>query len=170
MADLYYPDSLKDALNTSQEDNAAVAAVKFDIINRENAETASFDKSIYLYMPESLANPTNVTWDSQGVGIGGQSLIDEGSIVDAGNAIKVVSQKASDITNAMRGKLSGGAGEASAETITSIKDKKALNPYLKMAFRNVNFRNFEFLFKFTPHNKAESKRIYEIIQTFRKDT
>lgn len=168
MSDLYYPSSLKDALTRSKTERQATAAVKFNILKRENAESSNIERIIYLYMPESIANPTSVSWDSQAVGVGGASFIEGNSVADIKNLGSVGLQKANELVSSMRGKLQGGTGSADAATIDSLREKQATNPYLKMAFRNVNFRTFEFVFKFTPHTKAESKEIYEIIQTFRE--
>ncbi len=168
MSDLYYPKTLQDALTRSETGRQATAAIKFNILRRENAKSANIERIVYLYMPETLANPTNVSWDAQGVGIGGASYIEGNSIADATNLAKVGFQQLDELVSSMRGKLQGGTGQADAVTIDSLQTKQATNPYLKMAFRNVNFRTFEFVFKFTPHNEKESKEIYEIIQTFRE--
>lgn len=168
MEDLYYPNSLKDAITRSETEKQATAAIKFSVIKRKSADSADIDRIIYLYMPEQLANPTNVSWDSAGVGQGGASWIEGNSIADATNLGSVGLQKANELVSSMRGKLQGGTGAADGVLIDSLKEKQATNPYLKMAFRNVNFRTFEFSFKFTPHTIAESKEIYQIIQAFRK--
>lgn len=41
------------------------------------------------------------------------------------------------------------------------------NPYMTAIFRGVDFRTFEFTFKFFPHNEEECNTIYKIIEEFR---
>lgn len=166
MADLFYPQSLEDALDQAWEENAAVSAIKFDIHQREDSGTSHLLKSIWLYIPEALANPTNVTWDSQGIGIAAQSVMaDAGWKTTAENVFSTYGSKAMNYAVDMAGKLTGGG--AAGQDLLALDSKAAINPFMKMLFRNVNFRNFEFLFRFTPHNEDESPKIYEIIQEFR---
>jgi hypothetical protein len=44
----------------------------------------------------------------------------------------------------------------------------APNPFLTAIFRGVDFRTFEFQFKFYPHNKNEAERVRKIVQLFRQ--
>jgi 1,4-alpha-glucan branching enzyme len=67
----------------------------------------------------------------------------------------------------LQGKLSGSTA-ASGEDLRALATSKIRNPYLKMLFRGLNFRNFEYLFKFTPHTEEESDQVFEIIQEFRR--
>lgn len=164
--DLYYPESLKDATLTSEDDLATVASVKFTIFDRPDSSTSNLHRQIVLYMPEQLENPSNVSWDSTSVGPGGAEYIDNASYVDVQNLWNSLTQRANEFLATGRSKLSGGS-EADANTLVSLSSKKIKNPYLKMVFRGLNFRNFRYTFRFTPHNQSESKVVHEIIQEFR---
>lgn len=165
--DLYYPQHLEDALDNSTLDNGALSAIKFTLFERPKSDASLLHRNITLYMPETLSNPTNVSWDSQAFGQGGSAVADQASMMDFGNLWDRGTESTKDFFNSMRGKLSG-SSQASGEQITALSEQKVLNPYLKMLFRGLNFRNFEYLFKFTPHSEEESKKVQEIIQEFRK--
>lgn len=165
-SNLYYPESLRNALNESWEDDTAVSAVKFDIYNRPESGISQIHRSIYLYMPETLSNPTNVSWDSQATGPGGAEHVDSASYLNFSNLAKSFQEDLNGFMSSMRGKLSGGT-QADGETLLALQERKMRNPFLKMVFRGHNFRNFEYLFKFTPANEQESNTIFEIVQEFR---
>ena len=43
----------------------------------------------------------------------------------------------------------------------------AMNPQLQVLFRGIGFRQFQFDFVFTPHNKKEAETVNDIIKTFK---
>jgi len=165
--DLYYPEHLEDALDNSTLDNGAVSAIKFTLFERPSSQASKLHRNITLYMPETLSNPTNVSWDSQAFGQGGSNVADQATFFDFGGLWDNTTESAVEFANAMRGKMSGSIA-ATGEQVTQAKEQKIRNPYLKMLFRGLNFRNFEYLFKFTPHSEEESKQVQEIIQEFRR--
>ena len=162
MADLEYPKGLINKLDT--KDDQLVSAVKFSILVREGSKSTTIDKNIYLYMPESFENPTNISWDSQGIGWVGQQFM------NGGGAISDSFDQASSLAGLKLEEMIKGAatGRAvSGEDLVSLQQGKIRNPYVKMLFRGVNFRTFEFVFKFAPRNEQESQIIADIIKAFR---
>lgn len=161
MSDLEYPAGLADMSNDAQSTNDAVSFVRFDIQERINAKEYRAHRGINLYMPETLENPTNVSWDTQSLGAGGAG---KGGL--ATGATHLLHQHIHAPIEAMKAKLTGGS-EASGSDIIANREQKIINPYLKMLFRGVNFRNFEMTFRFTPHTVEESQTIWQICQEFR---
>lgn len=45
--------------------------------------------------------------------------------------------------------------------------KKTTNPYKEQLFKNIDFRTFEFAYKFAPRNSAELENVMQIIQQFK---
>ena len=160
MPELEYPSGLSEFSKNAEAANDAVSFVRFDIFERVDAKTYTPHAGISLYMPETLENPTNVSWDTQAMGPSGGDKGFFDSAYDRGK------QSAEALMESMKSKLYGGS-EASGQHILADKEQKIVNPYTKMLFRGVNFRNFEFQFKFTPHTVEESDTIWQIIQEFR---
>lgn len=161
MADLEYPKGLSEFSNDAESAGDAVSFIRFDIFERINARTFKPHRGISLYMPETIENPTTVSWDGQSMGAGGSGA---GGFKTGLARLKHDYWEAT--TSSMGAKLTGGS-EASGQDILANKEQKILNPYMKMLFRGVNFRNFEMSFKFTPHSADESDTIYQICQEFR---
>lgn len=169
--DLVYPQGLLDKQDEYAFSNDAVSAVTFKIHERKSSQQDNLEQVITLYMPETLESPINVSWDSASFGMGGESVLNPTEnflqkVMNVGG--KAVDSSLYGIGNTMGSKLYGGGGDVKGIDIVNFKNKSIQNPYLKMLFRGVNFRNFEFLFKFTPHSEGESAKIKEIIDSFRK--
>ena len=164
MRDLSYPKGIEQISGDANLTNDAVSYVRFDLFDRIDAKQYQRHRSINLYMPETLENPTNVSWEGQSLGSGGAT---GGGMMDAGNAtLNWLNHSYESLTKSMSAKAFGGS-QASGQDILANKEQKIVNPYMKMLFRGVNFRNFEMVFRFTPHSVDESKEIYTICQAFR---
>ncbi len=160
MSDLTYPEGLTEFSDKAESTNDAVSYIRFDIFERTDAKTYIPHRGINLYMPETLANPTNVSWDTQSMGAASN---DQGLMDSNYNRFR---QSYEQLKGSMAAKAFGGS-EASAQDILADKEQKIVNPYMKMLFRGVNFRNFELVFRFTPHLEKESKVIHNICKEFR---
>ncbi len=160
MSDLEYPAGLAEFSNSAEATNDAVSYVRFDIFERIDAKNYKPHRGISLYMPETMENPTNVSWDGQSMGPAANS---QGFVDSSVNRIRHAGEA---LTESMKAKMYGGS-EATGQDILADKEQKIVNPYMKMLFRGVNFRNFEMAFKFTPHSIEESNVIWKICQEFR---
>lgn len=160
---LSYPEGIEEVSNNAASSNDAVSFIRFGIFERTAANSYMPHADINLYMPETLSNPMNVSWDTQSMGPAGSGQ-DRG-LIDSN--LDRFNQSLESLTQSMTAKLYGGT-EASGQDILADREQKIVNPYLKMLFRGINFRNFEFSFKFTPHTVEESDRIWKIIQQFRQ--
>lgn len=161
MADLEYPKGLAEMSNNAESSNDTVSFVRFDIFERIDARSFKPHRGISLYMPETLENPTSVSWDGQAMGAGGAG---QGNLTTGYHKLK--HDFIDSTISSMGAKLKGGS-EASGQDILAYQQQKIINPYMKMLFRGVNFRSFEMTFRFTPHSADESDTIFEICQEFR---
>lgn len=158
---LEYPAGLSEFSNNAESTNDAVSFVHFEIFERVNARQFTPHGNISLYMPETIENPTSVTWDGQALGAGGAG---QGNLQTGYYKLK---HDLWDSTLASMGAKLQGGSDVSGQDILAYRGQKILNPYLKMLFRGVNFRNFEMTFRFTPHTADESNTIFQICQEFR---
>lgn len=55
-----------------------------------------------------------------------------------------------------------------AGDLASLKTGMLLNPYLAQLFRGVDFRNFQYAFRFVPYSLSDCETIKEIHTIFRK--
>lgn len=161
--DLEYPKGLAEFSDGAETTNDAVSYVRFDIFERIDAKQYKQHKGISLYMPETLENPTNVSWEGQSLGAGG---VNETFSSGMSSLWDRMAHGAEALGQSMAAKAYGGS-EATGQDLLANKEQKIVNPYMKMLFRGVNFRNFEMVFRFTPHSVDESNTIFQICQEFR---
>jgi len=139
----------------------------------------SLDRQVSLYLPIGLQYRDNVAYDNMDLGgmgaaaeqglISGRgaitSMIDGGmKTVAAGlkgaankdvaklGAVKLVSALPDEVTGAFK----------SAAGVTS-------NPNTRVLFKQVNLREFSFVFKFIPTSKKEADEVKEIVKLFRTE-
>lgn len=141
--------------------------IKFSLYDRPDANSSNLKTQIYLYMPLSAENPVSVNWDSAPIPVAVSALKNGESATDiAGKYFLGSIQRAAE--SAAEYAMSASDQSANGTDIVNYLMGKTKNPNIKMLFRGVNFRSFQFQFKFTPKNKQDSMRIYEIIKEFRK--
>ena len=128
--ELSYPEGIEDISDSAATTNDAVSFVRFDIFERKSAGVYEPFSGINLYMPETLSNNQNVSWDTQSLGPYGSGE-DRGFI---NSNIDRVSQSLESLKSSMTAKLYGGT-DASGQDILANKEQKIVNPYLKMLFR-----------------------------------
>lgn len=155
------PTGLKDSNN---EEYAFLTAIHFTFAKRvsENSRVPSDQSDVYLYMPLSARNGANVQWDQADINM--QKRIMESLLT--GQAI-------SDMKNLYSG-LTSMSGDSLKRYVTSSVlgrgdiARLTPNPHLKMMFKGLGMRSFEYQFKFTPKNRKESTDIDNIITKFRQ--
>lgn len=143
----YYPYLLEDYA-------AYPASVHFTFYERLNTGTSEPRNEVFLYMPPEFGQPNTVTWDSSFRG--GQAVL---SAIDASPL-----PGAKSVANAM----SEMQQKISTMSLDGMTAGMMMNPFLAQNFRAVDFRNFQFTFKFVPYDYNDCYNIYKIIKTFRK--
>ena len=157
---LIYPTSLSDV-------NQNPAWMEFQFYERKSPRSSPPDDTISLYMPESVAQPSTVSWDTERFGFVGNSIAGggNGGIMGtvAGGVDVAYERSYANLQAALANSL---GGRLSAESIMSAQGKVP-NPYLTMLFRGVDFRTYSFSFKFFPYTEKDSDVIHNIIKTLR---
>ena len=158
--------------------------IQFAFFERKDETRSAPSDKIHLYMPESVAQPSTVSWDTESFGFVGNAAVKamrsynqtDGFLagVQSGGkkgwnelqgGIDLMAARSMANIGSMAVGLMGGS--ATAEGIMGESMGKVPNPYLTMIFRGVDFRNFSFVFKFYPHSEDDCKVIDDIIKTFR---
>jgi hypothetical protein len=102
--DLKYPSGIIDALESGDTEGASVGAVKFDLYDWSKGD-ATFDRSIYLYMPLTLENQSQANWDHTDIGHTGAAF---------SNAMQGGSSMSSAMASALNMNLSDLSGQVSS--------------------------------------------------------
>lgn len=136
------------------------------------------ETNISLMMPEAISQPSTVSWDNEKFGVAGE-LMRQGIRKFIGSDTE--SQSIDSMTEAVGARVGNAAifnvagkanqalgGGASAEGLMGSVAGKIPNPYVTAIFRGVNFRNFDFVFKFTPMSEADCFIIDNIIREIRR--
>lgn len=173
MATYRYPKALDNI-------NLHPGLIQFQFFERHQVQRIIPSDNIQLYMPEQASAPSSVSWDSENFGFLGNTVA---------NMIKS-DQSATDMESTINGALQrvkhqavfsttaagvqkannelGAQGNMSAQGLGGEVAGKVPNPYLTCVFRGVDFRNFNFTFKFTPMQESDCDLITNIITTMRK--
>lgn len=139
--------------------------------------------AIALYMPSDLKFQYKSNYRNTETAFAGQVAKGAGSIaemVGAGASFEDLLGRTAGIGKETLGTLVGerilktgaakiadllGAGDALSTL--NLARGKVLNPHLEAVFENVDFRTFNYTFRFTPRNEEEVKTVDAIIKTFK---
>lgn len=172
MALLRYPQNLGNI-------NLHPAIMQFQFFQRDGFLKGSFSDTVQLYMPEQASAPSTVSWDTENFGIVGKSVADairngtsaqdvQGTISGVLDRVKhqAVFETGAKVINEAGGFI--GDTNVSGRGLGGEITGKIPNPYLTAVFRGVDFRKFNFTFKFTALHEEDCNTISRIIRTFRK--
>ena len=139
--------------------------------------------AIALYMPADLKFQYNAKYRPSETAFAGQVAKGGFGAADAisadssfANVLDTVGQYGGDALKTLVGERilrQGGAtigdliGGGDTLAVVNLARGKALNPHLEAVFENVDFRNFNYTFRFTPRNEDEVKTVDAIIKTFK---
>ena len=140
--------------------------------------TTRTNDSIVLYMPPVITNATMAAYkDSELGGLLGEGAGAVKNFMDTSASEGVMAGALGavpNIANIMKTQIEkAGAAMASAAGLGDIKgayDKlsnRAENNYLEAMFSGIGFRNFSWMWRFTPKNPKEAQEVDKIIRTFR---
>lgn len=127
----------------------------------QNTKNAGTVKNISLYIPETVSVAQSSQWETQGGAAAAAAMTDGGffdKIVAAGKSL------AGGAATSAANFLSDGAGDVLAQEAAGL----ARNAAKIQLFRGIEFRQFEYEYKFVASSEKESKEIAEIIRIFRK--
>ena len=162
-----YPQNLGDG-------DSQPASIQFQWYTRKTIRDSVPGDTVVLYMPQEAMQPSTTSWDQQSFGVIGRSVYDAArgfnhpGMGDVGEAVG-----ANELRNASQRvfqKFGSHADGSNLSDIASAAAGELQNPYLTMVFRGVDFRKFSFQFKFTPFHPSDAARIFDILQSFRKNS
>ena len=137
------------------------------------------ETTITLMMPEEISQPNTVSWDNENFGMAGE--VARQAIRNIAGNDTPGSQTISSMIDAVGARILNSAvfnaastavgqfgSSASADGLMGSTAGRIPNPYVTAIFRGVNFRDFEFLFRFTPLSELDCVLIDNIIKEMRR--
>lgn len=169
------------AINSALGNLGSTAKQIYQIITSPGSVSPT--DSISLYTPDSMSLSQLVTYTSisktdalGNVGMGAEAAAQGGSVYDKiqqGDGTAKESLMGSTFNNPMvaegigyGGQKMGALGKGASQ-MTLAKGGYAKNPQLEVIFQQVEFREYQFNFTFTPRNAQEAQTVKEIITQFR---
>lgn len=165
MSNIYqYPQNLGDP-------DSQPASIQFQWFTRDKIRNSEQGDTVVLYMPQEAHQPSTTSWDSESFGLGGRAIYDKGrgrGTPGWKDAAEVVGAYAAG--HAAQAAINKFGSNVNAENVLSAAAGQLVNPYLTMVFRGVDFRKFSFQFKFSPFHPSDATMIYNVVQSFRKNS
>ena len=119
---------------------------------------------ISLAMQEKPVVSYGVNYQDKDMGILGGFLTDDSvSGPNLGSVTQSALLQASSIVG-----LLPGLGQASPADIIQLGAKAKTNPFREVFFEGIDYRKFNFRYKFMPRTPGESRRVLDIITTFKQ--
>ena len=123
---------------------------------------------ITLHLEERPSVKYGINYQDKDMGILGGFLTDNSSITDSlknngGDLGSAFALQLAKIPSMLPGFGSAGLGD-----IAQLSAKVKTNPFREVFFEGVDYRQFNFRYKFMPKDKVESQAVYNIIQTFKE--
>lgn len=137
------------------------------------------DRQVSLYLPVGLQYRDNVAYDN--VDLGGLGGAAESALVGGGSAVGgIIEGGMKTLTAALKGSANKDVAKvAGVKLVSALPDeiqgafKSAAgvtsNPNTRVLFKQVNLREFSFVFKFIPTSAKEAEEVKEIVKLFRTE-
>lgn len=158
--------------------NVNPAAINFQYY-RNDFGALRPESNITLMMPDEISQPNTVSWDNEKFGLAGE-MVRQGMRKFAGSDTSNA-QTVSSMIDAVNARVTNSAvfntasvgvnqfgSEASAAGLMGAVKGVIANPYVTAIFRGVDFRSFEFVFRFTPLSESDCGDIDNIISEMRR--
>lgn len=159
-----YPQNLGDQ-------DSQPASIQFQWYTREKITASQPGDTVVLYMPQEANQPSTTSWDQESFGLAGRKAYDEGrGIKGPGWADAFEGVGGFMLKSAAQAAMNRFGSTVSGEDVLSASTGQLINPYLTMVFRGVDFRKFSFQFKFSPFQPSDATTIFNITQSFRKNS
>jgi len=123
---------------------------------------------ITLHLQERPSVKYGVNYQDKDMGLLGGFLTDTASVTES------LSTQAGELGSALALQFAKipsmipGFGSAGLSDIAQQTAKVKTNPFREVFFEGVDYRNFNFRYKFMPKDTNESKAVYSIIETFKQ--
>ena len=176
LPDLVYPETLNNANegNTSLIMFTILEVGGVDFLNSVNLglginqrDDIVTGRRIYLYMPETVQDTVGVSWNLEELGVVGRVADSVDDSLGITETIAKASLAIGDSATRGASKLLGNLTGTNFTGARKFEARKIINPFMEMLFSNVENRQFNFTFKFTPKNEKEATVVFDIIKLFR---
>jgi len=142
---------------------AAGAAIvsQNDLLKPDTTHRISDAIALYVDGPPTVKYNMNYATKDLGslMGLLSGSVFDQSDSAAAGEALAAVA--------VAMAKIPGAFGAADLQSAISKASGTALNPFKEVVFESVDFRSFNFKYKFFPKNAGESQAVQNIITLFK---
>lgn len=130
--------------------------------------SSSPDDYIALYMPASITNVQNASYQSAELGILASVLkaTEGGTSIDGIDMAKLITSATEIGVQAFK---SGSSEQRSAANLAQISQGKVVNTRTELIFDNIDRRTFTFDFKMIPRTATEAESIRKIVKKFRSN-
>jgi len=143
------------------------AVIQFQFYNRTNIKTTTNLECIQLTMPNEAIHPSTVSWDHASFNMLQQEALNVYSGRGISKGDGTYERMGQFLGNNLLQKYASSASNA-INDVVSVAAKQIRNPYLTMMLKGVDFRSFQFQFKFTPFDPKDTEIIDQIVKLFRK--
>ena len=126
------------------------------------------DDYIALYMPASITNVQNASYQSAELGILASVLkaTEGGASIDGVDMANIITSATELGIQALK---SGSSEQRSAANVAQISQGKVVNTRTELIFDNIDRRTFTFDFKMIPRTATEAESIRAIVKKFRSN-
>jgi len=144
-----------------------IAAQKYSDLLKPDKKNRITDV-ITLHLQERPSVKYGVNYQDKDMGLLGGFLTDTASVTES------LSTQAGELGSALALQFAKipsmipGFGSAGLSDIAQQTAKVKTNPFREVFFEGVDYRNFNFRYKFMPKDTNESKAVYSIIETFKQ--
>ena len=130
--------------------------------------SSSPDDYIALYMPASITNVQNASYQSAELGILASVLkaTEGGTSIDGVDMANIITSATEIGVQAFK---SGSSEQRSAANLAQISQGKVVNTRTELIFDNIDRRTFTFDFKMIPRTATEAESIRDIVKKFRSN-
>lgn len=118
---------------------------------------------IALYMPASITNSQNATYQSAELGVVASVL----KAAQGGSGLEGIDFGTLASESFIKGLKSGSAEAQSLASVASISQGRVVNNRTELIFDNIDRRSFTFDFKMIPRTATEAQQIQKIVKKFR---
>jgi len=147
--------------------------------NTSNESVNTVGENVVMYLPSGFTIPGSVNYDNTELGVGGALAIETMETVGA------LFRGETSLSGIVEGLSEGWGNNINKETVSNMAQRMALytagqgaaadyvsqtsiNPNIKVLFKSVSARQFNFTFTMIPTSSEEAQVINKIIQTFRR--
>ena len=129
---------------------------------------ARLKEVITLHLQERPSVKYGINYQDKDLGILGGLLSDNSSLTqsisnDGGELGTAFALNAAKIPS-----IIPGFGSAGLPGLAELGAKIKTNPFREVFFEGIDYRQFNFVYKFMPKNSTESRAVYDIIRTFKE--